>query len=415
MYGGPKLTRPSLAKTLSKLHHTKYAHISFELINNTMPSYFKNARAWLKTHFSKGLLVGIVLSVLLHLMMIVALLERQSSDARLSSESTLLIDATLLQPKPILPKPNIIPKDPIPQLDDSPKPLASAKAQTLPADTVSDNTYRMTDAVESATDESVILNGEDFSGDTGTANAVAPLSNQEDASLAEENVEVVAINPDAYQYVETYFDVRTDISAKPQASPAGNAKIIFQLTQNNSQYQIESFTAPKGLAALFISNLTQKSVGNFTSKGLQPLQYDYQFGDKADKTYRATFDWQREKLSMTTIKGTQIVNLTNGAQDLLSFMYQLMYVPPLNNLQFNITNGKKFAMYSYLFEGEESVDTKMGALNTVHIARENDDHDEKTDLWLATDYQYLPVKIRKTEKNGKVYELLATKILTKAP
>jgi hypothetical protein len=31
------------------------------------------------------------------------------------------------------------------------------------------------------------------------------------------------------------------------------------------------------------------------------------------------------------------------------------------------------------------------------------------------DYQYLPVKIRKTLKNGKVYELLARDLLTKAP
>jgi hypothetical protein len=383
--------------------------ISSELTDNTMQTYFKNARAWIKTHFSTGLALGIVLSVLLHLMMMVTLLQRAPL-ANLSSENTLLIDATL-----ILPKPKSVAKAVTPQLEERTKPLDTAETQALPERASSDNTNIITDAVESAIDTPpVMLNSENFNGNTQALNNTLSTTKADELD-AEVGLEAMLINPDAYQYVETYFDVRIDMNAKPQASPAGNAKIIFQLTQNNTQYQIQSFTAPKGLAALFISNLTQKSVGKLTSKGLQPLQYDYQFGDKAGKTYRANFDWEREKLSMTTIKGTQVVNLTADAQDLLSFMYQLMYVPPLNNLQFNITNGKKFALYSYLFEGEELVDTKMGVLNTLHIARENDDHDEKTDLWLATDYQYLPVKIRKTEKNGKVYELLATKILTKAP
>lgn len=398
-----------------------------------MQPWFKNARVWVKMHFSKGLLIGIILSVLLHLMMIVALLQKSSSALELSPENGLLINATLMAPA--TQSMNI--QQAVTNESAAIAASGATKIEALPENPVrteSNNalnqaTYSISDAVESPIDAPPVMldadngnsnaQGANAQGANSQGNSTQGNSLETNTSVNDELGEALTserspINPDAYQYVETYFDVRTDINAPPQASPAGNAKIIFQLTQNNTQYQIDSFTAPKGFAALFMANLTQKSVGNFTAQGLQPLQYDYQFGDKPDKTYHATFDWAREKLRMTTIKGTQIVNLTNGAQDLLSFMYQLMYVPPLNNLQFNITNGKKFALYSYLFEGEELVETKMGALNTIHIARENDDHDEKTDVWLATDYQHLPVKIRKTEKNGKVYELLATKILTKA-
>ena len=41
--------------------------------------------------------------------------------------------------------------------------------------------------------------------------------------------------------------------------------------------------------------------------------------------------------------------------------------------------------------------------------------EDKTELWLALDYQYIPVKIRKTESDNKVYELLATRININRP
>jgi hypothetical protein len=92
-----------------------------------------------------------------------------------------------------------------------------------------------------------------------------------------------------------------------------------------------------------------------------------------------------------------------------------MFIPPPQNMQLNITNGKKLDIYQYFFAGEETINSKMGELRTVHIYRDNNDNDERSELWLALDYQYVPVKIRKTEQENKVYELLATSIKTESP
>jgi hypothetical protein len=51
----------------------------------------------------------------------------------------------------------------------------------------------------------------------------------------------------------------------------------------------------------------------------------------------------------------------------------------------------------------------LGELKTIHLLKGSTDED-KTEIWLATDYQYLPVKIRKTEKDGTVIEQVAIKI-----
>jgi len=234
-----------------------------------------------------------------------------------------------------------------------------------------------------------------------------PQENQTDLGLE--------INTQAYKYVETEFDVRTDIDANVKSSAAGRAKMVYQLLPNAEYYQIDSLMEPSGIASLFISDLVQKSTGLLTDRGLQPINFLYQYGDKADKTYKATFDWDNVKLKMQTAKGEKQVPLEKGAQDLLSFMYQFMFVPPLNDMQLYITNGKKLSHYEYSFEGEAIIFSKMGNLNTIHIARSNANNDDKIELWLALDYQYVPVKIRKSEKNGKVYELLVTSLKTTKP
>lgn len=374
-----------------------------------MLNLIHNVRVWMAHHVSMGWLIGAILSLLLHLIIIIVLLTAPFNVNKKPNDIQ-LIEAMLVQPSP-----------PLKAL----KPKANVKPAKRPASEVQAPRLSQADGAEALNNNSqsplsspqqLAIGSPDTNVGNGAPSDAATVgagSQEDDTSLA--TSEPFEVNERAYTYVESYFDVRTDIDAAPDAGAMGKAKIVFQLTDNNTRYQIDSVTSPKGLAAIFIANLTQKSVGKITLRGLQPAQYLYQFGERADKTYHADFDWDHAQLNLTSIKGTQTVKLVDGAQDLLSFMYQFMYEPPLSNLQFHITNGKKLSPYSYLFEGEALVETKMGPLNTIHIARENADQDEKTDLWLAVDYQYLPVKIRKTLKNGKVYELLARDLLTKAP
>jgi hypothetical protein len=145
------------------------------------------------------------------------------------------------------------------------------------------------------------------------------------------------------------------------------------------------------------------------------VSYLYQFGNKADKTRKADFDWLNKKVTLQTSSESKTEDLPDGAQDLLSFMYQFMYVAPLQTMQIPIATGKNLKIYDYGFEGEENINIALGELKTLHIVHSVVDSDEKTELWLALDYQYVPVKIRKIEKNGKVVEMVATRINTNRP
>ena len=217
--------------------------------------------------------------------------------------------------------------------------------------------------------------------------------------------EGMVINENAYQYVETTFNVSTKIGG----SPEGSAIMTYNLL-DGIHYQINSVAKASGLAALVLSELLQTSEGELTKTGLRPSKFTYNYGDKASRSRLATFDWQAKTVSMQTAAGMQTEPLPDEAQDLLSFMYQFMYVPPLHTMQIHIVNGKSLHIYDYSFEGENSIPLPMGEVNTIHIQHSNDETEEKIDLWLAVDYQYLPVKILKIDRNGKTYEFSASRI-----
>lgn len=191
----------------------------------------------------------------------------------------------------------------------------------------------------------------------------------------------------------------------------GNVHVVYSKEQDGS-YQLRSESKAQGVAALFVSGaLVQTSTGVVNEGGLQPAHFAYEFGTSSDKRQYADFDWVGKQLTMRTAKGDKTEALPAGTQDQLSFMYQYMFVPPLVHMQLAVTNGKKLSHYSYTFEGEETVSTKLGELHTLHIAKSGAG-EEKTELWLATDYHYLPIKIRKTEKDGKLYEQIVTRLST---
>lgn len=215
------------------------------------------------------------------------------------------------------------------------------------------------------------------------------------------------VRPQPYNAVETTFDVLMN----DDKSSVGTATIRYEIPEQG-RYMLMWEVKATGLLGLMYPNLVQTSQGLITEAGLQPQQYKYQFGNKVDKTYEAQFNWSDKVLTLKTSKGEKEMQIADNAQDLLSFMYQFMFVPPLSNMQMNLTNGKKLAVYDYVFEGEEVLSLKLGEIKTYHIKHVKADSEDKTELWLAMDYQYLPVKIRKTEKNGTVIEQVATSIKT---
>ena len=338
------------------------------------------------------------------------------------AEKPHVIVATLLAPQPS-PPPEAV-SQPTPEKLEIPKPqikqkIVKEKNAVKPTPSPIEAQPQENSVVENSLIENEpaagLVTTEDVSPELAAPEETVQTAQQEQVETAndapsEENT--IEVNLNVYQKVEAEFDVYTEPEPLLSQSPVGGASMAFERSSSNQTYQLKSLIKARGLAALVIPDLLQTSAGDVGQAGLKPRHYLYQFGNKQNKTFSADFDWESHQLNLHSAKGSQAKILADGTQDLLSFMFQFMFVPPLQSMQLNITNGKKVSLYDYSFEGEEVISTKMGEMNTVHLLRSSPEKEKTTELWLALDYQYVPVKIRETEKDGKVYVLLVKALKT---
>ena len=183
-------------------------------------------------------------------------------------------------------------------------------------------------------------------------------------------------------------------------------KVTHAWQTDGNHYAVSSIAEASGVFSLFYSGRhLQESRGDITPDGLRPTSFRTERGrSDPDKTDSAQFDWSAMTLALKSGSDSSTVELPVGTQDLLSFLYQFAYAPPEEGLRLFITNGRKLDAYSYQPVGDETLDTPLGPLKTLHIRRGHKSGEDETDIWLATDYHYLPVKIRLTDKNGDAAE-----------
>ena len=180
------------------------------------------------------------------------------------------------------------------------------------------------------------------------------------------------------------------------------------------QYLLTSTTEASGLLSLFYSGrYVLTSRGEITADGLQPISFWIQRGQSADRTESAEFNWEAKTLDYG--KGTErhSTAISKGTQDQLSVFYQLaLTAPHESGLRIALTTGRKFNRYTYQVAGEEMLDTALGNIKTQRLTRVLDkiDSTESTDIWLAINYHYLPVRFRLGTRDGEVLDHWVTEM-----
>ena len=143
------------------------------------------------------------------------------------------------------------------------------------------------------------------------------------------------------------------------------------------------------LRTLILSyRIESESIGTASAEGLRPDQYIERRNGKEGKG-NAVFDWA----AMTVRVGNKEAQpLDAGAQDFLSFAYQLGYLNiPEEGASLPIVIARKYRMYRIEVVGEDQVEVPAGSFRALHLRAPGA---KALDLWLAYDYSMLPVKIR---------------------
>lgn len=176
------------------------------------------------------------------------------------------------------------------------------------------------------------------------------------------------------------------------------------LEHDGKRYSVVNESRPRGIAALFIKDVESISRGRVTDAGLKPDTYEEK-GRKGGKR-EARFDWATQQLTMTYDGETKVEPLAPDAMDAASFPYGFAFVPPKSDrFVAHITDGKNLKEYEYRLVARETLSTPMGDMNTMHFEKVRDADDKRGfEFWLAIEHDYLPVRLRYIEKDGRPFD-----------
>jgi hypothetical protein len=210
-------------------------------------------------------------------------------------------------------------------------------------------------------------------------------------------------------------------AARPQAvtatyrltkmgQPFGTALETFR--RDADRYRIESVTSAVGIFALFVKGkIRLLSNGEVTAEGLRPTHFEHHRGDDPAKRITADFDWEKRSATFHYDGKSESAELPSGTQDRISLLYQFMFKPPQGaGVELAMSNGRQLNRYQYQVVGEETITTPAGRFKTVHLSKRALGQRDGTEVWLAKERYYFPVRIAVDEKDGGTLEQEVTSL-----
>lgn len=187
---------------------------------------------------------------------------------------------------------------------------------------------------------------------------------------------------------------------------SASAELLWH--QDGARYE-----ARQRVSAFLVGSRTQTSVGEITAHGLRPRR----FGDKSRSERAAHFDFERGEVIFSA--NTPRAAIGDGAQDRLSVFIQLGAMlaaaperyPPGTQITLTTVGPRNADRWSFTVEGAETLELPAGttpALKLQRLPPEGPRRDQKAELWLGTQLDYLPVRIRITQGNGDFADLQLT-------
>ncbi|MDA0979551.1 MAG: DUF3108 domain-containing protein [Proteobacteria bacterium] len=199
------------------------------------------------------------------------------------------------------------------------------------------------------------------------------------------------------------LEYRAEYVAEYRGLPV-RAKGIRELVRlEDNRYRMSS------LATSFLAKISETSEFVLEGDTLQPQGYQYRrTGLGKNKSESSQFDWASGLL----IAGDLTSELAPGTHDKLSYQYQLRLdvaeaiTTGVNDpiLEYLVADEEKRKLYRFEIVGEETIETPVGAMNTVRVERLREDSNRETIFWLAVDHDFVLVKFIQLE-GDKGFEL----------
>jgi hypothetical protein len=184
--------------------------------------------------------------------------------------------------------------------------------------------------------------------------------------------------------------------------PVGRTVQTWQT--DGTRYRLASRSETTGIIDFFRSqHRTYLSSGSMTRKGLRPDTFLMSRNrGRGPEQARAKFDWATSLVTLEGLAAAHTEQLPPNTQDLLSLMYQLSLDPPgPGRFRQSVTNGNHIETYELDALPEETIETPLGTLRAVPVRQVPKNGQESMEIWFASEYRNLPVRIRFFNRSGE--------------
>jgi hypothetical protein len=189
------------------------------------------------------------------------------------------------------------------------------------------------------------------------------------------------------QRVEIVYEIARD--------GTGLAEVNQRLEHDGRSYRLAETWKGKGLLALR-GEAVRTSQGTVAADGLRPQKFEDKRSGR--ETRHAEFDPAAKTPTLQR-------------QDQLSFIWTFAFAPPREAVSMSVTDGNHVVSSTYQSAGRERVKTPAGEFDALKLVKRKDNpQDKATEIWLAIDRQYIPVRILVIDKDGKRLDQVAVKI-----
>lgn len=228
--------------------------------------------------------------------------------------------------------------------------------------------------------------------------ADAEPSIPERVAVAPESVAEVPVNPLPRRGRIEY----TVLYGSGDGLPVGRTVQSWEMEEG--RYLLASDAETTGLIDVFRpQRLRYISEGVVTPQGLKPESFLITRTRKGKtEVARAQFDWNKGQILYGYAHDHKVAALAEGAQDLMSLAYHFALSPPRpGRFEVPVTSGKGFDTYEVEAFPEEVIDTPLGQLRAMPIRQIPRPGKEHFEMWLAVQYNYLPVRVRHYDRKGE--------------
>jgi Protein of unknown function (DUF3108) len=179
------------------------------------------------------------------------------------------------------------------------------------------------------------------------------------------------------------------------------AESSLDLEHQDSNWVYRSRSEPRGIGRMFSERPLQESVMQVNDDGVRPLSYKADDGTSSTKRdANVQFDWQNNRVTGVYEDAKVDMPIPPDMQDDLSVQIALM-VELLRGhtpAKFSLISGNQVREYRYSREGEETLTTPVGTLQTIIYRSEKQYSPRATRFWCAPSLGYIPLRVQ--QKKG---------------